>query len=128
MFEVKTEGLEAILKTFDTIHKQVEALHKEMPRQLVDWQTEDMRRKYPNVHVDETPQLVEATTEVWPRSRLEEPGAKRPGRPVVNKGPTIARPKGIGRPAPSTRPILRTELFRKLTDRMDELLKAIKWQ
>jgi hypothetical protein len=120
---VKVQGLDDLLKQFDTFGKQVEGLHKEVPQQLVEWQTEDMRRKYPNIKVEETQQSVEASTEIWPRSRLEsEPGYKRP-RPTPKKGPTMARVKiarinGAGRPPPSTRPLLRTELFTKLVDRM----------
>ena len=129
MFEVKVDGLEDFQKKIEATAKQVEGLHKQVPQQLVEWQTEDMRRRYPNIQVDETPESVEATTDVWPRSRLEqESGFKRPARPVVKKGPTMARLKGAGRPPPSTRPILRTEMFTKLVDRMNALLEAIKWQ
>ena len=129
MFEVKVEGVEDFQKKIEATAKQVEELHKKVPQQLVEWQTEDMRRRYPNIQVDETPESVEATTDVWPRSRLEqESGFKRPARPVVKKGPTMARLKGAGRPPPSTRPILRTEMFTKLVDRMNALLEAIKWQ
>jgi len=129
MFEIKVEGVGELLKKFETFDKQILDLHKQMPPQLVEWQTEDMRRRYPNIQVDETPESVEATTNVWPRSRLEqEPGFKRPARPVVKKGPTMARLKGAGRPPPSTRPILRTGLFTKLVDRMTKLLsEAMKW-
>jgi len=128
MLEVKVEGLDELLKKFETFDKQVEDLHKEVPQQLVEWQTEDMRRKYPNIKVDETEESVEASTEIWPRSRLElEPGFKRP-RPTVKKGPTMARIKGVGRPPPSTRPLLRTELFTKLVDRMTRAVnEAMKW-
>ena len=129
MFEIKVEGVGELLKKFETFDKQILDLHKQMPQQLVEWQTEDMRRRYPNIQVDETPESVEATTNVWPRSRLEqESGFKRPARPVVKKGPTMARLKGAGRPPPSTRPILRTALFTKLVDRMTKLLsEAMKW-
>jgi hypothetical protein len=129
MLEVKAEGFDALLKKFETLDAQILELHKKVPEQLVEWQTVEMRRQYPNVHVDETPQSVEASTEIWPRSRLEEPGSgfKRP-RPVGKKGPTMARIKNIGRPPPSTRPILRTELFTKLADRMDRIVQeAMKW-
>ena len=129
MFEIKVEGVGGLLKKFETFDKQILDLHKQMPQQLVEWQTEDMRRRYPNIQVDETPESVEATTNVWPRSRLEqEPGFKRPARPVVKKGPTMARLKGAGRPPPSTRPILRTALFTKLVNRMNALLEAITWR
>ena len=129
MFEIKVEGVGELLKKFETFDKQILDLHKQMPPQLIEWQTEDMRRRYPNIQVDETPESVEATTNVWPRSRLEqEPGFKRPARPVVKKGPTMARLKGAGRPPPSTRPILRTALITKLVDRMTKLFsEAMKW-
>ena len=129
MFETKFEGNEEIAKKFETMAEKVKALHKQVPQELVEWQTDDMRRKYPNIQIDETPESVEATTEIWPRSRLElEPGFKKLLRPLVKKGPTIARIKGAGRPPPSTRPLLRTELFTKLVDRMHGLLEACKWQ
>jgi len=129
MLEVKLDGLEGFQKKLEATAKQVEELHKKVPQQLVEWQTEDMRRRYPNIQVDETPESVEATTNVWPRSRLEQqPGFKRPACPVVKKGPTMARLKGAGRPPPSTRPILRTALFTKLVDRMNALLEAITWR
>ena len=129
MLEVKLDGLEGFQKKLEATAKQVEELHKKVPQQLVEWQTEDMRRRYPNIQVDETPESVEATTNVWPRSRLEQvPGFKRPARPVVKKGPTMARLKGAGRPPPSTRPILRTALFTKLVNRMNALLEAITWR
>ena len=129
MLEVKLDGLEGFQKKLEATAKQVEELHKKVPQQLVEWQTEDMRRRYPNIQVNETPESVEATTNVWPRSRLEqEPGFKRPARPVVKKGPTMARLKGAGRPPPSTRPILRTALFTKLVNRMNALLEAITWR
>lgn len=130
MSDIKVEGLDELLKKFATFDQQLTDLHKAVPRQLVEWQTEDMRRKYPNIKVDETEDSVEATTDIWPRSRLEEPGSgfKRPARPVVKKGPTMARLKGTGRPPASTRPILRTELFTKLLDRMTKLLsEAMEW-
>lgn len=128
MLEIKVEGVEGLVKKFEKFDEQITELHKQVPQQLVEWQTEDMRRKYPNIKVDETSQSVEATTEIWPRSRLElEPGFKRP-RPTVKKGPTTARIKGAGRSPASTRPLLRTELFSKLVDRMTKLLsEAMKW-
>ena len=129
MLEVKLDGLQGFQKKLEATAKQVEELHKKVPQQLVEWQTEDMRRRYPNIQVDETPESVEATTNVWPRSRLEQqPGFKRPACPVVKKGPTMARLKGAGRPPPSTRPILRTALFTKLVNRMNALLEAITWR
>lgn len=130
MFEVKLQGLEQLQKKIETLEEHIRELHKQVPHEMVEWQTQDMRRKYPNIQVDETPQSVEAKTEVWPRSRLEQDtGFKRPYRPPSpTKGPRTYHPKGVGRPPPSTRPILRSELLRKLYDRMIGAAKeAVKW-
>jgi hypothetical protein len=130
MFEIKWEGIENLTKKFETYNRQLEELRKhQVAEQLVEWQRIDMRRQYPNIKTDETNQSIEATTEIWPRSRLEqEPGFRRPKRPVVKKGPTLARPKGMGRQPASMRSILRNELFLKLIDRMSKIVtEAMKW-
>jgi hypothetical protein len=75
MYDFKVEGLEALQKKLEAFGQQVEGLHKKVPEELVEWQRVDMRRQYPNMTVDETRESVQATTLVWPRSRLEqEPG------------------------------------------------------
>jgi hypothetical protein len=129
MYEIKAEGLEALQKKFETFGQQIEELHKKIPEELVEWQRVDMRRQYPNMTVEETRETVRATMLVWPRSRLEqEPGYQRPKRPVVRTGPAKPRIKGVGRPPPSVRPILREELERKLVERIDAHGKeAMKW-
>jgi hypothetical protein len=128
MFEVKVEGLEPLLKKFDTFGDQLDALHKQMPEELVEWQRDDMRRRYPNIDISEDKDETTAETDIWPRSRIElQPGFKRPRRPALAQ-PKQHRLRGAGRPPPSTRPILRAELFTKLVDRMTKLLgEAMKW-
>jgi hypothetical protein len=129
VIEAKLECQDEFAKSIDAMAEKVKALHKQVPQELVEWQTDDMRRRYPNIQVDETNESVEATTEIWPRSRLEqEPGFQRPKRPYVAKGPTQYRLRGAGRPPPSTRPILRQPLFAKLVDRMTKLLEGLTWQ
>jgi hypothetical protein len=125
---LEAEGLDELLKKFETFDKQLEALHKQMPDELVEWQRTDMRRKYPNITVSEDKDETTAETDIWPRSRNEQQsGFKRPKGPVL-AAPKQHRLKGAGRPPPSTRPILRTELFTKLVDRMAKLLtEATKW-
>ena len=51
MFEVKLDGLDQLLKNFDTFGKQIEELQQSMPQELVNWQRDDMHRKYPNLKV-----------------------------------------------------------------------------
>ncbi|WP_063685543.1 hypothetical protein [Bradyrhizobium stylosanthis] len=129
MFEIKVEGADELLKKFETFGKQLDELHKQMPEELVDWQRTDMRRKYPNIEVSGAKDATTAETDIWPRSRAEQPGSgfTRPKRPVV-AAPKQYRLRGAGRQPSSTRPILRTELFTKLVDRMAKLLgEAMKW-
>jgi hypothetical protein len=129
MYEIKVEGIDELLKNLETFDRQIAQLPKQMPEELVAWQREDMRRKYPNITTSGDNEETTAETDIWPRSRLEQPGAgfRRP------KGPAPASPKqyrlkGAGRPPPSTCPVLRTELFTKLVDRMTKLLgEAMKW-
>ncbi|MCP3471417.1 hypothetical protein NLM33_18745 [Bradyrhizobium sp. CCGUVB1N3] len=129
MFEIKVEGVSELLKNFDTFGKQLDELHKQAPEELVDWQRTDMRRKYPNITVSQDQDETTSETDIWPRSRNEQPGSgfRRPRRPAL-AAPKQYRAKGAGRAPPSTRPILRTELFTKLVDRMTRLLtEAMKW-
>ena len=135
MFELKVEGLEPLEKNFEKYHEQLLDLHKKVPEELVEWQRVDMRRKYPNTKVDETPESVQAVTMVWPRSRLEqEPGYVKPKqlgfttmrKPYTRGGPKQYRVAGMR--FASTRPILREELYRKLVDRMTKLAtEGLKW-
>src|ERR1700746_1073831 len=74
MFEVSVEGLEALSKKFDELDEQIKALQTEVPDELTAWQREDMHRRYPNTEANTTGGLIEASTEIWPRSRLEVGG------------------------------------------------------
>src|SRR5260370_5985546 len=70
MFEVKAEGLDALLKKFDTFGKQIESLQESVPQELLNWQRDDMHRKFPNIKSATVAHETTATTEIWPRSRL----------------------------------------------------------
>jgi hypothetical protein len=124
MFEVKLDGVDELLKKLDKYQGQITELHKTVPEELMTWQRDDMRRKYPNIAVDDSDDLTVASTEIWPHSRVDE----------HKKGPKRHRPNRTGpgqHPGPlprSTRPILRTELLEKLHDRMTTLTsEAMKW-
>ncbi|SIO49818.1 hypothetical protein SAMN05443247_06555 [Bradyrhizobium erythrophlei] len=130
MFEIKVDGLDALLKKFDRFGKQVEELQHSVPQELVDWQREDMRRRYPNMTTTSSGHETEASTEIWPRSRRPSKDQHRP----QHQGPKAysiihAAPSQHRGPVPrSTRPILRVELVRKLHDRMVKLTaEAMKW-
>jgi len=136
MFEIKVENVEALQRKLDQLNQQVLALHDHIPKELVEWQTTDMRRKFPNIAVIHTPSSLQAETRVWPRSRLDvsgpgvmqslEPGFKRPAG-TVKTGPTVSSPRGMGRRS-IIRPILRVNLLRRLYDRMIDVAgEALKW-
>lgn len=123
MFEVKAEGLDQLLKKFDTFSKQITELHTAMPEELENWQREDMHRKYPNTQVDTASNEITATTIIWPRSR-------KPSKDFHHRqqGPKLYRPAKRGPVVRSNRPILRAELLKRLWDRMVKLTsEAMKW-
>ena len=115
-FEVKVES-EKLMQQFDDMQKRVAGLEQKLPDVFLDWQREDMNRKYPKV--DEHSGLS-VTTLVYPRSRRQ-----RISKP--SKGKSTTR-KQARRVTGTTRPILRPELFEKLKERMTEMVKeAAKW-
>jgi hypothetical protein len=128
MFEVKIDGVDQLLEKLSKYGGQITELHKTMPEELVTWQRDDMRRKYPNEQVATSGNETAASTEIWPRSRLESRNVGPKQHHIAHAAPKQHRIRGSG-PAPrSTRPILREELLRKLHDRMLTLTsEAMKW-
>lgn len=97
-------------------------------RGFVEWQEEDMKRKFPNLVIEDD---MTAMTMIWPRSRQSQPfpkpGVRRPlGRPKASQ-PRIAAPTIVrrGRLVHRARPILRPELFKQLQDRMRDVLNGV---
>jgi hypothetical protein len=127
MFEVKVEGGDDIARKLDAEIAKLASLQQVIPDEMVNWQREDMHRKFPNIEVEGTT----ATTEIWPRSRLSAEHHKGPNKPGPKgrTGPKQAAPaKGGGRPAHSTRPILRPQLQAKLFDRVVRVVEeTLKW-
>jgi len=85
-FEVKVES-EKLLKQFEDMQKRVTELNEKLPDVFLDWQREDMNRKYPKV--DEHSGLS-VTTLVYPRSRK-----KRPSKPGGSKAPKAKRVRRV---------------------------------
>jgi hypothetical protein len=85
---------------------------QELSEELTTWQTDDMKRQYPNTDLDGP---SSALTRIWPTSRLAL--ARREAEP---------RPRVV---RVSARPILRPELFAKLRERMKVLLhEKLSWR
>ena len=130
----KVDGIEQLLEKFDKMGEQIAELHHAVPEELVTWQRDDMRRKFPNVSTDTQRQRDQRhAREIWPHSRLEPAGGTGAAA-HASSGPKQYR---VGRAAPkahgpvvraATRPILREELKTKLHDRMTTLAaEAMKW-
>lgn len=118
-FEVKVDS-EKLLQQFGDMQKRVTGLENELPRVFLDWQRDDMNRKFPKV--DEHSGLS-VTTLVYPRSRLKRRPGKNSGKQTRKRARIAA-----GRPG-AKRPILRPELVEQLFKRMTEMCKeAIEWQ
>jgi hypothetical protein len=106
--------------------KQLEDFPQAIADELTNWQHEDMRRAYPNTTLED----CEASTLIWPRSRMSEQDEKLRRQQMVRraKWPPHARrqqraPAGTAGRVKSTRPILRESLFDQLVDRMDKLME-----
>ena len=123
MIEVTADQtqLQTLLTKFDGLVHRVDDLSQAMPAELTQWQKEDMKRERPNTEIVDD---MTAATTIWPRSRLVGPQRPRP------KQPRLGRPirTHSGKPPPSTRPILRPELYDALCARMAALLqKTMQW-
>jgi len=126
MMHIEMFGLDEIARTIDSMSKQIEQLGKSnMADELTAWQAEDMRRRYPNTKQDDDKTV---STEIWPRSRLSEQRRKQRSRPLrIHVAPRTGTAGGT--PVHSARPILRSELFTTLVERMDALLaRVLQWQ
>jgi hypothetical protein len=122
MFEITVDST-AVEKTLATLTKNVADLQTEMPKELLDWQVEDMnRRKYTNVTMVDD---MTAMTKIWPRGpetvqRRQEVQRRRRQRRLA--APTVIR-KGVV--VHQSKPILRPELFVKLCERMARMLQGV---
>lgn len=116
-------GADKVLARVDAIVDKIEELGKlKLAAEMTTWQTEDMHRKYPNVTQEDDKTV---TTEIWPRSRLALAHTYRNPKAKTQR---VYAPPRSGLQFYSTRPILRSELFSKLCDRMTVLLSnTVSW-
>jgi hypothetical protein len=119
MLTVSIDGMDALDRRLQMMIDRCAHAGDLMATELEAWQVEDMRRRYPNI---QRPDQNTAVTLVWPRSRVVQ-------RPEKHRRAAVARARrvrgGGRRLAYSTRPILREELFDKLSDRMAAMLKGL---
>lgn len=116
-----------LIETLTSMEEQLKNFPNEMGQELTEWQTEDMRRRYPNTTVTES----SAETSIWPTSRLVEKNPQKiktalKAHKQLRKPTVTFRGGGEGARA---RPILRPELYEKLAKRMDVLLsEKLSWR
>jgi hypothetical protein len=126
MFEIKVSGVEQLLNKLNTWGGQIKELQQSVPQELVTWQRDDMRRKYPNMIVATSADETSAATQIWPTSRTADPSRRR--KQPRQQGPKQYRIGSTGPVVRSNRPILRVELQEKLHDRMLALTsEAMEW-
>ena len=103
--------------------------HIDIHDELLDWQTEDMHRHYPNIDSDQ--EYVSWFTQIWPRSRTYDEAHRVHGRVMRmssrrSRTPRLATVPRLARGA--KRPILRPALFNRLVQRMSDLLgERLSW-
>jgi hypothetical protein len=124
MFNIEIDGLRELNEKLLEYARQLAELHSSIPAELLEWQREDMRRRYPNMTVDSSNQVTSSSTSIWPTSRLADSHKAQPKL----KSPRQYRPTLFGPKTRSDRPILRAELQDRLYDRMRDLVsEAVKW-
>jgi hypothetical protein len=122
------EVLDAIDDRLNGMVEDVARLHQRVPEQMIEWQTEDMKRRVPNLEETGESWMRAWITRIWPRSRRTDlkttfnrrRGARAP-RPKARFGVRVRAVAG------GPRPILRDELFDMLRERMRTLLDSISW-
>lgn len=123
MFSAEVHGVDPLIAKLDRLSRQIELAKEEMPREFIDWQRTDMRRRYPTMQTGQTGNDTTVMTSIWPRSRQVVQRRQSATQPKRRAGPRMVGPRHH-----SMRPILRVELYDKLKARMTELIwKALKW-
>jgi len=125
MFSIEVHGADELVAKLDRYTKQIDDEGKEMlPHTVLEWQREDMKRKYPNQQTGSLGNGAETfvLTTIWPRSRTYIRKTRKAPRKAGQR--IFAGPRAVG----GHRPILRPELYDKLADRMKAMMeRALRW-
>ena len=121
---IVTLDVSPLIATLDEMEQQLKSFPNHMGEELTAWQTEDMRRRYPNTEV--TSEYVQ--TSIWPTSRTAERDPQKIKKAIrIHK--SISKPTFVKVKGQTQRPILRPSLYEKLVKRMDELMpKYLGWK
>jgi hypothetical protein len=129
MLEISLDVSSLVERQEAMVKKLEEFPKRHMTAELTAWQTEDMRRRFPNTKM---PDEHTVETDIWPSSRtarVVERDQKKINA-ILRARKTANRPRlGAVRRIGTNRPILRSELYEKLVTRMDELMvKELSWR
>ena len=96
-----------------------------VPQEFIAWQAEDMNRTRPSAEATGPTSMF---TMIYPRARRRAVW-KRTRAPATGKKPVRNRRafRIAGRNVGTKRPILRPELYERLQERMNMLLRQVKW-
>lgn len=125
-FKLDTSKVDARL---DAMTASIETLAKtELQQELMTWETEDMKRHYPESKLESLggPDEISATTMIYPRSRTYERMHPHRVRSEAFKSRAAKRPLSampVLRQSVMRHPILRPLLFDMLFTRMVSLLR-----
>jgi hypothetical protein len=121
-------SLEILIET-GAIEERIEKMQQKLqvvpvPAELTAWQSEDMKRRYPNT---EQMAPTAARTMIYPRSRRDATWLKKK-RAAPRQKPLLRGKATRIVPTGSNRPILRPALFERLRERMNEMMaRELKW-
>ncbi len=123
--DVELVGLEPLLSKVGELQRRLDGLQQNIPEELKDWEAEDMDRQVPWARQKNrgrrTYTVIRPHSAKSIRWRKAHQQARRAALRAQHHRFRRERP-------PSTRPILRAELFDRLCERMATLLRAtITW-
>ena len=129
MFDFTTQGFDELGLKVMEYEKNIDQLEIDMPNELIEWQREDMKRKYPNMDAGKTGNTTTAATSIWSRSReSDKPKSRLNDRRRIRRQGPRQYGNSTFRQVRSNRPILRAELLKNLYQRMTKLVEeSMRW-
>jgi hypothetical protein len=117
-----------VLQRLDNMLRHIHELPSKQAQALYDWQTQDMKRQYPNETSVDGDVHHWTTTEVHPKPfGKRRPTGRKRGRPKgVKTGEGSHRPR-VRRVSTGPRPIMRPVLLEEAWQRQRDLLKDVTW-
>jgi hypothetical protein len=117
-----------VLQRLDNMLKHIHELPGKQAEALYDWQTQDMKRQYPNELSVDGDVHHWTTTEIHPKvSGKRKPTGRGRGRPKGVKTGQGGHLPRVRRPNTGPRPIMRPTLLEQAWERQRALLKDITW-